>query len=779
MNKRIKISAITTFIFTAVFFLIPQQAHGFVLDLAQTQLAALSERTGPVAAVFFSAFLFFSLGYIVLYLAASLLQGIIAITPVVLSVTAGGASDFVRIGWSFTAGIVNLIMIIAFIVIAFAVILGSEKIQLKKALPKLIMVALFVNFTLLFVGVGIDASNFLFNTVANQFLAETTGGGNVFFNSLTPLFDLSKGQILATTLYLTGSAMGLLLPYVNVLMQVAWVVGIPWLFSSVVQFIVYGAIMWGLASLFLLYFFIFVIRIFIIQVLAVLAPLAFFCLIFDETKKYWDQWLSHLVQWLFVGVIFIFLMYFGLAMAPIVMTMADPFANLFFPGATPDDLNWFVRELMSILGYIILLSYFMVILFIGKKFVPAAADIAISQAKEIKKSATPWVGAIGKGAGARMRNKELERSKKIKERESTGRGGLGTTAMKTQSWMIRRAHNITGTSVEQERKKDIESKVEVMKKVHGDDYEDAISAFKIGIKADTDKMALLQYLSGGGAKALTKLDNKQIGSLIELAGKRDDSKSVKNAIKHIPDRGDVLAYENKLKELEETVKDPNISPDELNNTLKEIKKAKNDLDAAIKIQSAMISDIKKASPKVKELENELVEAQEELKTAISNNEELAISTAKKKIEKLQTSIKTASGEAINKISVQSLKPQEIENLSDGTLENKGFLKALVENKNMTIMKAIEERNDGPKVIKDITEIIKKNEITTKDGKIIKGIAALKETNSTLYNQIRKSAAGQAVFSDIHDEIQAEENSSKSKNRETQRGEVRRQKNRRR
>ncbi len=750
MNKRIKLSAITTFIFTVAFFLIPQQAHGFVLDLAQTQLSALSERTGPVAAVFFSAFLFFSLGYILLYLAASLLQGIIAITPVVLSVTAGGASDFVRIGWSFTAGIVNLIMIIAFIVIAFAVILGSEKIQLKKALPRLIVVALFVNFTLLFVGVGIDASNFLFNTVANQFLAETAGGGNVFFDSLTPLFELSQGQILATTLYLTGSAMGLLIPYVNVLMQVAWVVGIPWLFSTVVQFIVYGAIMWGMASLFLLYFFVFVIRIFIIQVLAVLAPLAFFCLIFDETKKYWDQWLSHLVQWLFVGVIFIFLMYFGLAMAPIVMTMADPFANLFFPGATPDDLGWFAREFMSILGYIILLAYFTVIIFIAKKFVPAAAGAVISQATGAVKSMTPWVGAIGKGAATRLRNKELERSEKIKERESKGEdAGLGsrlrTGAMKAQSWAVRRGHNVTGTSVKQGIKKDVESKVEAMKKRHGDDYKDFAQYFDLikETKTITDKMAALQYLEPGGAKAINNLKPEDVADYLELASKRGDSKTVKNIVRHIPNHADTDKYSEELKLIKERIKkeNPDASGEVLEDLLERDKEGgaiKKKLAIATKMQGAMMSDIEKEDPEIEKLKGRMKIAQASLSTAVTKETREKIG---KEIENMASEINKATTMAMNKIAVKSLKVKDIENLAPDTVNNRSFLRAVAENKSMNFIQPLGERPDGGKVMEELMNVIIKDI----------GIKNLKD-NKMLYNQIKNSPAAQAILSDIHEEI---------------------------
>ncbi len=763
MKDKLRNITLGSFLLSLFLLIVPQQAQGFVLDLAQTQLAALSERTGPIAAYLFTTFTFFVIGYLLLFISSFLLQGIIAMTPTALTVTAGDASSFVSVGWNFTAGIVNMILIIAFMVIAFAVIFGSTKIQVQKALPRLIIVALLVNFTLLFVGMLIDITNFLFNTIASQFLAGGEGG-NIFFKSITPLFEFGTGRFEVTVVYLIASIVGLLVPYVNVAIQVSWIVGLPFIFTTTIQFIVYGAIMWGLAGVFFLYFLVFLIRIFVIQVLAVLAPLAFFCLIFDETRKYWNQWRDALLQWLFVGVIFIFLMYFGLAMAPLVTSMAEGFKAVFPIEDSWFGLAWFLEGVGNMIGYIALLAYFVVIIAIAKKFVPAAVGAMTAQVSGMAKMATPWAGAITKGAGARIRNQELERKKKIEERESLERPGFAskakTSLMKGQSWMVRRAHNVTGTSVEQGRKKDIEDKVKALKNKHGDDYNDFLKSYLPGTKTDnlSSDVAALQFLSEGGADALTKLNPKTMGNLINLSARRGDSKTLKNAVKHIPDHGDVLGREEELEKAKQTAveeikrENPDISNNDLEKRVekhKDVRKANMNLSVANKIQSAMMTDIKKVDPKVADMEKELKVEEEKLTTAINEGNNEAKEAAKNRISEIKKEIKESSRNAINKISVQSLKAQDIENLSGSTMKNAGFLRAVAENKNMNFIKIFEDRKDATEVIPELAKAIEDI-----------GVEELKKVNPTLYNQIRKSPAGQIMFNEIHEKISSDQKPSK-------------------
>jgi len=742
MDKIIKYKvSLLVLIFSLFLLFIPDQVHGLVLDLAKKQIEALSGLFGFTVTIVIGSFIIYLIGYFYLWIMTALLQGIIIATPTALTVIGDSSvAGLVRQGWELSAGIVNLILIIAFIVIAFAVILGSEKIQLKKAFPRLIMVALLVNFTLLFVGIGIDVSNFLFNTIAEQFMAGGKGG-NILFNAILPLFDWGAEQILRMTAFIVAKVAAMLVPYASTIVQVAFVGGTSFIYSIVFQFIFYGVIMWVLAGIFFVFYVIFLARIFIIQILAMLAPLAFFCLIFDDTKKWWTKWLETLLQWLLVGVIFIFLMYFALAFAPLVQSLGAQFE-------LPLIIQWFTGDVVS---HIVLLIYFLVVIGVAKKFVPAAVNVLISQAHVLARTAIPFAGALATGTGQYVRNAELKKAGKAKEGGDAKEGGaVGNKpqAHNFLSWVVRRGYNMAGTSVEQENKKDIESTVKTLKEKHGDSYKDFIENLRLSpLKTEISNIATLQYLSEGGAKGLGELDSETLYKLIESAGRAGHSKTVINAVRNIADRFDVPDREEKLVEAKEKVKEANplLEKDALDsvfNKNEEVIKAQKNLDTAKKaaeiIEEVMMSDINKTDPNINALEQKLEDAKKAWKEADDNRDDVLKETSKKSIKEIEKDIQKAKTAAIYKISVRSLKPADIENLSSDTLKSEGFLRAIVENRNMKFIQSILDRNDAPEVIKDLIKTISNMDIDE-----------FKKLNLTLYKQIKKNIAGQGIFGEIN------------------------------
>ena len=764
-----------SFFFSLFLLLVPCHAQGFVLDLAKKQTIALSEKFGPMMAFFIAAVAFLAIGYSLLWISTFLLNGIIAITPTALTVTTGGASQLITYGWNFTAGLVNMILIIAFIVIAFAVILGSEKIQMKKALPNLIIVALLVNFTLLFVGIGIDISNFLFNTIANQFMSVAEGEkGNILLQSVTGLFDFSLIQIGAVGITLATITAGLAVPYVSTAVMIGTIILFPALLSSIFQFLVYGGIMFLLSGVFFFYFLVFLIRIFIIQILAVMAPLAFFCLIFDETKKYWDQWRQALIQWLLVGVVFIFLMYFGLAMAPLIRTMAEPFHKV-MPGGDMPMIGWWADAFVSIIGYIALLAYFIVIVGIAKRFIPAAAQTMISQASSIAKAAAPWAGAIAKGAGRRVRSQEMKRQEDLKGREplEKRRGLWGvaskvkTKSMRAQSWAVRGFHGVAGKNVPQEAKEDVKAQVENIEKTNGENYEDfakTLTPLRMMAATSSFKMAALQYMSKGGGEALAKIEPETLSGLINEAAKRGDSKTIREAVKHIPDRVDVDDCERKLVEARQVARDEigdrasGMSNESLNAEIegnKEVEKAKKNLSAANKIQSAMMPHIRKIDSNISVLEGELEQRMIGLAVATQQEDNDLILEANTNIEETKRKIKEAKRNAIYKMSAQSLKNEDIEKLSESTVNSPEFLKAMVQHRDVNfITRMLENRRDAATI---------RNRLSAEMMEI--GVGGLQTTNPILFNQIRRMSSGQAIFSEMHGAIMSAEREQRQRERQ--------------
>jgi hypothetical protein len=390
--KNNKINKKLFLVFGFLFLVFPFFVNGFALDPLMTILQGSAEHVGPWLTMFIVFFFIFIVGILALAITTSLLQAIIEITPEALTVLQGDAAAIVQAGWNFTVGIANMLLLLAFVFIAISLALGQENFALKKSLPRLIGVAFLMNFTLLFVGMGIDISNFLFNSIANQFLES---GGNILWKAITPLLVRVGPTILGTIAFLIALMAMNLGVITSVVARGVIGLGFVTLLPFILEFLINGVIMLFLSGTFLLFFFILLARIIIIQFLAIFAPVAFFCLIFDGTKKYWDMWLEHFIQWLFVGVVFIFLMYVGLALAPLVGTLVDPLVD-----ATkwPLIIKWWGGGIVS---HIVLLVYFLVILGFTRKFVPALAKAAIEQTKSAIKTVAPYVDAIKDGTKSR------------------------------------------------------------------------------------------------------------------------------------------------------------------------------------------------------------------------------------------------------------------------------------------------------------------------------------------------------------------------------------------
>lgn len=505
-----------------IFLSFPIVSHGFIFDAATAALDGLSEATGPTFALYFFSFIFYILALAALFITTSLLQWAIDITPIALTLGGvdGGPSP-VEMGWAFSVGIVNMLLILAFLAIAFSVILGIERVQLKKALPNLILVALLTNFTLLFVGMAIDVSNVLFNTVATQFNSE---GGNIIFNAVEPLFAIGQDTFGTTIALLAARAVGLVVPYFNVAIQVGWIIALPLeILPSSLNFLFFGLGM-SIMSLFcILFFFVFIARIFVIQILAIFAPLAFFCIIFDDTKKWFNEWLKQFVQWLFVGVIFIILLYFALAMAPVTIQLVVN--NLVhFMGEFP---GWLPIKLQEVICNLVLLCYFAVIFLIAKRLVPASANAVISQAAGAVKMVTPWAGALAKGGVNKFRN-DLVRSREGTPEDMKGNDAIGRLNNFAYENRVSRGFNkwaqkadlaITGKKTEEHVQDRIKERGDEFIKKHGDSLPEVVNSpvFSNIYRDPASKAAIAHALTASG-KGIDKIENDKEREDVRMAG---------------------------------------------------------------------------------------------------------------------------------------------------------------------------------------------------------------------------------------------------------------------
>lgn len=393
---------------------------GNLMDPIAVSLDAISEKVGPWATVIILAFLFFVLSGALLIIITNLLQGAIEGSIETLNILQGESAIVIHAGWNFMAGIVNMMLLIGFVVIAIAIIMGSDSYGLKKAMPKLILVAFLVNFTLLFVGIGVDITNIIYNTVANRFSEE---GGSILIEAVSPLLTgLWPAGIAMFVGFFISWVAAAINPFTALVAHAVIAFGFLALIPFILQFIIVGAIMLLMAGVFFTFYAVFIARTLIISILAILSPLAFFCLIFPATKKWWDMWLHHFIQWLFVGIAFIFFMYIGLTLAPLAMRLGEDSITLH------PFLKFWTGNLVS---YIILLIYFVVILGIVKKFIPELASAAIAQAKSAAAVVAPYAQFTG---GLVTRGYKNQYSSAVAQRMAADPNGFGAarqTALNT------------------------------------------------------------------------------------------------------------------------------------------------------------------------------------------------------------------------------------------------------------------------------------------------------------------------------------------------------------
>ena len=260
------------------FFAVSEPVQAFVFDYAMAAEGLLDFLDG-ILGMLTSLLIYVFVSSIYVVFAATLLEWAFSL-PVYLS------SNIVLAGWSFVLGLVNLFFVLALVAIAFAYILKVETFQMKKALPRLIIVILLVNFSLLLVGMVVDISEFFMNTFRTAF------GTNFVTMALQPLQTTTGAVVgvLATTIT------GYIASVIGIYTAVAYLIylGADIAFGNmlgnifqVVLLIVFNLV---LGSIFMLYFILFLARIVALWLLAIFSPLAFFCLIFPQTAKYAMKW---------------------------------------------------------------------------------------------------------------------------------------------------------------------------------------------------------------------------------------------------------------------------------------------------------------------------------------------------------------------------------------------------------------------------------------------------------------------------------------------------------
>lgn len=194
--------------------------------------------------------------------------------------------EVIKYGWKYSRDLVNIFFVLILAFIGLANILRLQTYQAQKVLPSLIIIALLVNFSGVFVGFVVDIGNIITNALIEA-------------SPVLGIWNVGDWPAIS-------GASGLATHIVEI-------------FYYLIALIVYFIVM-----------VIFAARVLFLWTLVIMAPLAFGLYVLPNTRKWWNQWLQLLIQWSLVGIP----ISFTLLLAKRVMSMgASGFAGLFDPAS--------------------------------------------------------------------------------------------------------------------------------------------------------------------------------------------------------------------------------------------------------------------------------------------------------------------------------------------------------------------------------------------------------------------------------------------------------------
>ena len=186
-------------------------------------------------------------------------------------------------GWTSVRDIANMFIVLGFVVVGIATALRFKEYESKKLLPPLIILALIINFSGLFCGVIIDASNIAFKSAA---AGSSTFSTNIYSSMAycldgTPKTDggsKNASPVLNDALAKTSP---------EKFFGLAIESGLIWM--AYTGTFIYMAVL-------------LIARYVMLAILYILSPLAFLCWVFPPTKKLWTMWWENFLKWAFIGV---------------------------------------------------------------------------------------------------------------------------------------------------------------------------------------------------------------------------------------------------------------------------------------------------------------------------------------------------------------------------------------------------------------------------------------------------------------------------------------------
>jgi len=367
--------ALTLFVCTAGHAVaIEARTVGEVSGLGITAAACYAMGPG-CAATILCIMIVAAIAYLVVQLLFGLMMMLVWILIQAAAYNEFVTSSAVTLGWVLVRDVVNMFFIVVLLVIAFSTIIGYKPFHYKEYLPKLLLMAVLINFSRTLVGLMIDFSQVITLTFVNGFKQAASGNFAKIFG-ISGLLNASK------------SASG------------------PGDVGSILIAIIFAIVIMTIATttltILVLYF---IIRIVMLWVLIILSPVAFFVTALPgKMQAMMTQvsgvWWSKLSSWLTGGPIVAFFLWLSLA---VVQQGTNEFTKIAAPTSETEKSNLMAASTVTAepenIGLMIISVALMLTGLQTALTVSSQASPMLGQAASKIKAAGGPAGFIGRYAG--------------------------------------------------------------------------------------------------------------------------------------------------------------------------------------------------------------------------------------------------------------------------------------------------------------------------------------------------------------------------------------------
>ena len=303
--------------------------------------------------------------------------------------------------WNFVNNFVGMFFALTLAFIGLATILRIKDHEAKQLLPKLLTIAVLINFAPVIIGIIVDMGNIVTNFFIGKAGFDITDLTGLWKNTLEPLFNLEDiaeyflslpGQILGSPAIVLGEG-------IKILGQM--LIGIIFVLASIYVYLCITGM--------------FFLRVIMLWTLTILSPIAFFSYIIPSGSPLrrlfpgilsWEKWWEEFLQWVIVGIPFGLFFYIsnaifnstaggGVSVPPLEEQLQSLGSGINFQSLLIQD---FLGPIMGLFVHALALMMLYRGYKISMQAAPAMAQAMVKNTQKLIKTAAIMAATAGAGA---------------------------------------------------------------------------------------------------------------------------------------------------------------------------------------------------------------------------------------------------------------------------------------------------------------------------------------------------------------------------------------------